>query len=562
MGTSGTRRPIRADPLRDLKISATRDLFKKWSSSLKCPDCGIFGRLGTNGLSNGSLRFKCNDRNCSKSFSVTTILSLIWTQIGHLCWVTDEDEILLVYNPAEAKEYTSSQRAELKDQVEEYLARHVPNARVVDDIPFEPIDPTSDEEEYLTSIAKNFENSIATISSRKAINSNKPIESNLALSSPAPSQYSFYSEPPKNITPNLQYSKSADPIRNYSGLPTIKRTPLSINQQEFVVTPAKSSSVKDSDEYKSLSKNFRDLEKNYLELKVSFKALQLSNEKLVNQISQLTDAVNRSTAASKHAPPQSTKVQVPVENAMDTNESFVPQSRLSRPPRQTKVPQVFKPDDRSYAAVTSRIVGIPANEQKKAIDALRSLRRTPRAALKANKLVMVYVSGIGKGPIRNIKKNLGTLHFRLSAIVNISFIGNNTAEFLITSDYAKGFHEHIANMNDSRIHVIDNFKASEASDPHASEVLKETITKHYVARLHGIIKNCKLKQVVEFYSKVLQSQGHPVPAPEPSPEDEFHDTNANVTEVPNPDEIPFSRFGIPQFISTAFSSMSNENPPQ
>ena len=119
---------------------------------------------------------------------------------------------------------------------------------------------------------------------------------------------------------------------------------------------------------------------------------------------------------------------------------------------------------------------------------------------------------------------------RSTAMVNISFIGSSTCEFLLAPHFAAYFMQKIQTLDPTKIRLLKDFDAAKAADPKASDDLKAKLNASFVRRLHAIItRKGVLPSVQNFYLDVLTKHG--LPHPETVPD-------ATDAAPQNPDEIP------------------------
>jgi hypothetical protein len=178
----------------------------------------------------------------------------------------------------------------------------------------------------------------------------------------------------------------------------------------------------------------------------------------------------------------------------------------------------FKPSS-SYAEIVARR-GITGSDHEKAVSALSKLMRRPRIDISKAKLERIYVRGIARMPIKELKEALRSLRLRLSAICSISFVGASIAEFLVTSDYAKSFARSITSLSpvEGRISILSAYNAAAVTDPKATEEIQKKCTAAFVRRVHGLITKHPNETVKNFYTNWLQELNLPLPeAPTEAP---------------------------------------------
>jgi len=147
----------------------------------------------------------------------------------------------------------------------------------------------------------------------------------------------------------------------------------------------------------------------------------------------------------------------------------------------------------------------------------RLSRRPAQIGKNGDKLCRVYVQGIGRMAISKVRTYLKDLRFRTSRILNVSFLGTMTAEFLVTGDYVGGFKRRIETFSASTgWKVIAEFDATTAADPAADGATKKRIQTAFTQRVHKIIQSTNRPAVKAFYETWLQGLNIPLPTP-PAP---------------------------------------------
>jgi len=168
------------------------------------------------------------------------------------------------------------------------------------------------------------------------------------------------------------------------------------------------------------------------------------------------------------------------------------------------------------AAISVGLVGSDLEDARKALAKLS--RRPAQVGKDGCKLVKVYVRGIGRMPIRDVRKCLKDLRFQTSRILNVSFLGTMTVEFCITGDYIRGFQKRIETLGASAgWKVLSAFDAASVADPQADETTKKRVQAAFVQRIHGIIQSTSRPAVKAHYETWLQSLNLPLPTPPQQP---------------------------------------------
>ena len=101
----------------------------------------------------------------------------------------------------------------------------------------------------------------------------------------------------------------------------------------------------------------------------------------------------------------------------------------------------------------------------------------------------VYIQGIQRQSIKEVKASLFELRFQLSKIFSIDFIGKMVVEFTIPSSYLNAF---LRKINEIPIFsVVKNVDPSKPADPKATEQTKEIIKAAYIKRIQSSLHNSK-----------------------------------------------------------------------
>jgi hypothetical protein len=233
----------------------------------------------------------------------------------------------------------------------------------------------------------------------------------------------------------------------------------------------------------------------------------------------------------------------PQQTSASQQQGSVSLSRTSLPfPTQTHpttLPQPQKKKTYAEAAISLGFAGEQIGIASRAISKLS--RRPPQFGHNGSKLVRQYVQGIGRQPIKEIKKLLRDLHFRTSCIPNISFLGTATAEFLVTGNYVSGFQKRITTIGQScGWKILDNYNAAAAADPQADEATKKRIEGAFLKRVHSIITSTSRMAVKSSYEAWLTSLSLPPPPTPPTTSSTLpvaQSTEMEVEVINNPDQL-------------------------
>src|SRR4051812_33047027 len=149
-------------------------------------------------------------------------------------------------------------------------------------------------------------------------------------------------------------------------------------------------------------------------------------------------------------------------------------------------------------------MGVPEDRRQEVVSAIAAIRRP--AALRrqspmtrATQLCRVYVGDIGRQPLGELKTHLKTIHFVLTKIRNISFVGATTAEFLVACDYRSRFYREIESFRLGR--VLRDYDPARAHDPSASEDIRKRVHQAFCARVRWLAENSVHSDVVQYFKE-------------------------------------------------------------
>lgn len=187
---------------------------------------------------------------------------------------------------------------------------------------------------------------------------------------------------------------------------------------------------------------------------------------------------------------------------------IVPSLLHNNPP---SVPNFQK---RDYTGAVEALGLTSSSQKEKAVAALHQMTKRRRDHTDTSKLTLVYVSGIQRMPVSTLKgllKDIG-IDVTPQAIANISFLGKNTSEFLLSPHIVSYFKKRITSLGLNNLKILENFDPSKAADPEASEETKARINKVFLDRTHSIIQRPGVSaQVKEFFSSFLMESSQPLP---------------------------------------------------
>lgn len=294
-----------------------------------------------------------------------------------------------------------------------------------------------------------------------------------------------------NQTPSTLGHKRGPPSPAYSPATIRPRTGAFYNGNDQIIYQQQTLIQEQSSEILSLREEIKTLSK------------QMSS--LTSLVQQIVPGI----AVSENATPQVLSTEI----ESGTNQAS-PQATNSTAPKAVRSTSAAT-GRKTYAEI-AQSRGITGDQQISAVKALQDLCKRPRVRPTLSNLQKIYVQGISRQPIKKLKSILQAVRIRTSAIPSISFVGLQTVEFLVTSDYANGFKKAIKQLSpvENRFRILECYDASTASDPTASPELKNKLQAAFVTRLHGIIKNNTNQTAQDYFKDWLQRLNLPLPEPQ------------------------------------------------
>ncbi|PWA01119.1 hypothetical protein BB558_002802 [Smittium angustum] len=173
-------------------------------------------------------------------------------------------------------------------------------------------------------------------------------------------------------------------------------------------------------------------------------ALKKENDLLKAQISSLTAKIDQ-LIRLQIAQDNRNKGKTPSVNSLRTNSqpsvllttSGISAQFSSQPPTKPRKP-TFAEIAKSQVKTGSEAEITKYEEALRRIAGINPLG-TGTKAEENHKVARIYIQGISRQPIRDVKSSMFLMKFRLSKIWNMDFIGKSTAEFTVSADYAAAF---------------------------------------------------------------------------------------------------------------------------
>ncbi|KAJ1973739.1 hypothetical protein H4R33_006920 [Dimargaris cristalligena] len=152
------------------------------------------------------------------------------------------------------------------------------------------------------------------------------------------------------------------------------------------------------------------------------------------------------------------------------------------------------PNKATYAEVVRRLGLKGKDQQKCGLLALQRLYAKPKPPQ------FVYVRGISRMRIRELKDIFRSLGFYLPSVLNISFLGTETVEFLVAASYAVIFK---GKIKDIELTLLPNFSTTGTMDPDASPAMRDRVQKAFIKRSLKIIAGTKNPLVAQTFRDIL-----------------------------------------------------------
>ncbi|OMJ18112.1 hypothetical protein AYI70_g5547 [Smittium culicis] len=122
-------------------------------------------------------------------------------------------------------------------------------------------------------------------------------------------------------------------------------------------------------------------------------------------------------------------------------------------------------------------------------------------AEKNHKLARIYVQGIARQPVKDVKECLFNMRFQLTRIHNMDFIGKRMLEFTVSEEYAPAFCARVKTFE--FLKLMPKVKPDVPMDKSANDDVKAACKAAYIARLNKSIENSKKPEMVQFMIELL-----------------------------------------------------------
>ncbi|OMJ25196.1 hypothetical protein AYI70_g1061, partial [Smittium culicis] len=122
-------------------------------------------------------------------------------------------------------------------------------------------------------------------------------------------------------------------------------------------------------------------------------------------------------------------------------------------------------------------------------------------AEKNHKLARIYVQGISRQRIKDIKGCLFDMRFQLSKIYNLDFIGKRMLEFTVTEEYAPAFCARVKAFE--FLKLMPKVNPAEPNDRTADEETKAACRTAYINRLKKSIEKATKPEIRQYMTELL-----------------------------------------------------------
>ncbi|PVU84579.1 hypothetical protein BB559_007556 [Furculomyces boomerangus] len=262
--------------------------------------------------------------------------------------------------------------------------------------------------------------------------------------------------------------------------------------------------------------------------------LREENALLKEQISLLTA---QAKLVGSYPSSSSTKTPAPLSNTSSSNTSSTIATTWSSLPTQ-KTPSTRSTPNSSLPLKKPTFAEIAKSQCKegssKDIEEYQATLRkiagvkplgTGTKAEATHKVARLYVQGISRQPIGEVKKSLFTMKFKLSKIWNLDFIGKSTLEFTVAADYASGFVGRLKSF--PFLSLLSKVNPSKPIDTNVSEQVCQNIKQAFLNRIRKSFGTTTKPLFQAFLKDLALETGIPL---------DFS-TVPNLNSYPNSDEL-------------------------
>lgn len=480
--------------------------FKGHRSTIICPGCQTAGKITFSSDGNGRLRFCCSNKqkSCRKSFSIKNMALLINSFHPGTVRLSG-DTTTGITNPSNGNlEVVNGSNTSLLNDTD--------------------ISVSSTTGQTFNFGITSFPTSLKTSSAIRR-KSNNLIEEFMAQRNKRSNPESP-PEAPNPVRPRLIGTPTNSNINNIGESDDDDLT----EDRDTIINKQASEISLLREEVKDLTSQVTTLVSFFNQLKNSgiFNPTNLQTSSiLLNNISNTSSTEETASAETQNILPNNNSGAHPINSPTEKNI------------QSTSSNAITGNNKKSYAEIAASR-GLQGEQQEAAIKALQSLCKRPRIKPNFQNLQRVYVQGIARQPIKQLKNILQTVRIRTSAIPSISFVGLQTVEFLVTVDYVKNFKKSIIQLSpvNNRFRILETFDASKPSDLSASADLKSKLQLAFVHRVHGIINKNTNQTARNHYLNWLKALDLPIPEPINKPiEPGFENKSVEMEEEDMEEEV-------------------------
>ncbi|PVU87637.1 hypothetical protein BB559_005728 [Furculomyces boomerangus] len=119
------------------------------------------------------------------------------------------------------------------------------------------------------------------------------------------------------------------------------------------------------------------------------------------------------------------------------------------------------------------------------IAGVKPLGTGTRAEVK-HKVARLYIQGISRQPIREVKESFAIMRFKLSKILNMDFIGRSTMEITVMEEYARGLVAHTKAF--PFLTVLSKVDPAKPMNPEATQLTKDLIRQAFYRRIQASVE--------------------------------------------------------------------------
>ncbi|OMJ11303.1 hypothetical protein AYI69_g9880, partial [Smittium culicis] len=237
--------------------------------------------------------------------------------------------------------------------------------------------------------------------------------------------------------------------------------------------------------------------------------LEDENKHLKDQLLIQTKRIDRLTQQSKKTVqplrPQPAQPSASTPSAQPINFHFGSASTATLLPAQPTPSEAPAFKKLSYSEI-AKSQSKTKMEAKKLTQSIRKLVGTKpinsgTMAEKNHKLARIYVQGISRQRIKDIKGCLFDMRFQLSKIYNLDFIGKRMLEFTVTEEYAPAFCARVKAFE--FLKLMPKVTPAEPNDRTADEETKIACRTAYINRLKKSIEKATKPEVRQYMEELL-----------------------------------------------------------